>query len=135
STWTFEHIRRTNLVTWQTQSCAGRPGVGASSICKCWRRRLRRIIGRYWQSYRKWNKRTTKVRNEKHGHTAVLPGCGRDRTGCLVGTEINSDTICAIITSLKEHLQRLVELQARQNELLERYLWRIRFSLLTLLLL
>jgi hypothetical protein len=32
-------------------------------------------------------------------------------------------------------LQQLIELQTKQNQLLERYLWRIRFSLLTLLLL
>src|SRR6478752_3895909 len=32
-------------------------------------------------------------------------------------------------------LQRLIELQTKQNQLLERYLWRIRFSLITLLLL
>jgi hypothetical protein len=39
------------------------------------------------------------------------------------------------MAGMEEHLRRLVELQSRQNELLERYLWRIRFSLLTLLLL
>jgi hypothetical protein len=36
---------------------------------------------------------------------------------------------------MEEHLQRLVELQTEQNQLLRKYLWRIRFSLLTLLLL
>jgi hypothetical protein len=44
------------------------------------------------------------------------------------------------ITYLQEaamdaHLQKLVELQIEQNQLLKRYLWRFRFSLLTLLLL
>jgi|SRR4051812_26358590 hypothetical protein len=32
-------------------------------------------------------------------------------------------------------LQQIIELQTQQNQLLEKYLWRIRFSLLTLLLL
>jgi hypothetical protein len=32
-------------------------------------------------------------------------------------------------------LERLVELQIEQNQLLKKYLWRFRFSLLTLLLL
>jgi hypothetical protein len=32
-------------------------------------------------------------------------------------------------------LQQLIELQAEQNQLLKRHLWRLRFSLLTLLLL
>jgi hypothetical protein len=32
-------------------------------------------------------------------------------------------------------LQQLIELQTDQNQLLRKYLWRIRFSLLTLLLL
>jgi hypothetical protein len=32
-------------------------------------------------------------------------------------------------------LQQLIELQAEQNQLLRKYLWRIRFSLLTLLIL
>jgi|tagenome__1003787_1003787.scaffolds.fasta_scaffold18499582_1 hypothetical protein len=32
-------------------------------------------------------------------------------------------------------LQQLIELQAEQNRLLKRYLWRIRFSLLALLIL
>src|SRR5689334_10503278 len=40
-----------------------------------------------------------------------------------------------VMAAMEESLRRLVELQTRQNELLERYLWRIRFSLLTLLLL
>src|SRR4051794_37892039 len=32
-------------------------------------------------------------------------------------------------------LQQLIELQTKQNQLLERYLWRFRFSLMALLLL
>src|SRR5262245_8367237 len=32
-------------------------------------------------------------------------------------------------------LQQIIELQTKQNQLLERYLWRIRFSLLSLLVL
>ena len=32
-------------------------------------------------------------------------------------------------------LQQLIELQSEQNQLLRKYLWRIRFSLLTLLIL
>jgi len=36
---------------------------------------------------------------------------------------------------MDEQLKRLVELQTEQNQLLRKYLWRIRFSLLTLLIL
>src|SRR5689334_2099545 len=36
---------------------------------------------------------------------------------------------------MESHLQQLIELQTEQNELLRRYLWRIRFSLGALLLL
>jgi hypothetical protein len=36
---------------------------------------------------------------------------------------------------MDDQLQRLIELQTEQNQLLKKYLWRFRFSLLTLLLL
>jgi hypothetical protein len=36
---------------------------------------------------------------------------------------------------MEAQLQQLIELQTEQNELLKRYLWRIRFSLAALLLL
>jgi hypothetical protein len=36
---------------------------------------------------------------------------------------------------MDDQLQRLIELQTEQNQLLKRYLWRFRFSLLTLLVL
>jgi cytochrome c-type biogenesis protein CcmH/NrfG len=36
---------------------------------------------------------------------------------------------------MEEQLRRLIELQTEQNQLLRKYLWRIRFSLLTLLIL
>jgi hypothetical protein len=36
---------------------------------------------------------------------------------------------------MDDQLQQLIELQKEQNQLLKRYLWRLRFSLLTLLLL
>jgi hypothetical protein len=35
---------------------------------------------------------------------------------------------------MEEKLQQLIDLQTEQNQLLKRYLWRIRFSLLGLLL-
>jgi hypothetical protein len=35
---------------------------------------------------------------------------------------------------MDEKLQQLIDLQTEQNQLLKRYLWRIRFSLLGLLL-
>jgi hypothetical protein len=35
---------------------------------------------------------------------------------------------------VEEYLQQLIELQKEQNRLLKRYLWRLRFSLLGLLL-
>ena len=35
---------------------------------------------------------------------------------------------------MDEQLQQLIELQAEQNQLLSRYLWRVRFSLFGLLL-
>jgi hypothetical protein len=36
---------------------------------------------------------------------------------------------------MEDQLQQLIELQKEQNQLLRRYLWRLRFSLLGLLLL
>jgi hypothetical protein len=36
---------------------------------------------------------------------------------------------------MDDQLQQLIELQRKQNQLLERYLWRVRFSLLALLVL
>ena len=36
---------------------------------------------------------------------------------------------------MDSQLQRLIELQSEQNQLLKKYLWRLRFSLLALLLL
>jgi hypothetical protein len=36
---------------------------------------------------------------------------------------------------MDDQLQRLIELQTEHNQLLKKYLWRFRFSLLTLLLL
>jgi hypothetical protein len=36
---------------------------------------------------------------------------------------------------MDDHLQELVKLQREQNELLKKYLWRIRFSLMGLFLL
>ncbi len=36
---------------------------------------------------------------------------------------------------MDSQLQQLIELQTEQNQLLKRHLWRLRFSLLTLLLL
>jgi hypothetical protein len=36
---------------------------------------------------------------------------------------------------MEDQLQQLIELQKEQNRLLQRYLWRLRFSLLSLLLL
>jgi hypothetical protein len=36
---------------------------------------------------------------------------------------------------MDDQLQQLIELQKEQNQLLKRYLWRLRFSLLSLLLL
>ena len=36
---------------------------------------------------------------------------------------------------MDDQLQQLIELQKEHNQLLERYLWRFRFSLLSLLLL
>lgn len=38
-------------------------------------------------------------------------------------------------SKMDSQLQQLIELQTKQNRLLERYLWRFRFSLITLLLL
>src|SRR5262249_25012553 len=37
--------------------------------------------------------------------------------------------------AMDAQLQQIIELQTEQNQLLKRYLWRIRFSLLTLLIL
>src|SRR5215204_1456797 len=36
---------------------------------------------------------------------------------------------------MDSQIQQLIELQTKQNQLLERYLWRFRFSLMTLLVL
>jgi hypothetical protein len=36
---------------------------------------------------------------------------------------------------MDDQLQQLIELQKEQNQLLKKYLWRLRFSLLSLLLL
>jgi hypothetical protein len=39
------------------------------------------------------------------------------------------------MADMDPQLQQIIELQAEQNQLLRKYLWRIRFSLLTLLVL
>jgi hypothetical protein len=41
----------------------------------------------------------------------------------------------ANVAAIEEKLQQLIELQKEQNQLLKRYLWRLRFSLLALLML